>query len=311
MPLDEDSAALVRRLREVNMPRQESLSPSQAREAMAAARTAAAVVPPAIHEMRDIEMRTKSGLVEARLYKPSTEVALPLLVFFHGGGWVLGDLESHDILCRRLAVSGNSNVLAVNYRLAPENKFPAAVEDAVASVDWAFEHAAELQVDPGRIMVGGDSAGGNLAIVVTLERRNSRKPRLAGQILLYPVTDLSCDSASYRIAEAGLPVLGSTMIWFRDHYLAEPAQTQDWRASPLRAPDFLDLPQAYVLTAGYDPLSDEGQAYADKLSANGTSVLHRHHAGQVHAFLTIGAEFPTTEKAIRDIGAFIRGGLQS
>ncbi|NSL21305.1 alpha/beta hydrolase [Agrobacterium tumefaciens] len=311
MPLDEDSAALVRRLRDANIPRQETRSPLQARDAMAAARAAAALQPPMVHKVRDIEMHTETGLIEGRLYRPSAEVELPLLVFFHGGGWMLGDLESHDILCRRLAISGSSNVLAVNYRLAPENRFPAAVDDAIASVDWAFEHAADLRVNPARIMVGGDSAGGNLAAVVTLERRNCRKPRLASQILLYPVTDLSCDSASYRIAEPGLPVLGSSMIWFRDHYLAGPVQAQDWRASPLRAPDFSDLPEAYVLTAGYDPLSDEGQAYAEKLSASGTSVLHRHYAGQIHAFLTMGTDFPTTRDAISDIGAFMRGELPS
>lgn len=311
MPLDEDSAALVRRLREANTQRQETMSPYQARAAMAAARAAAAIQPPVVHEARDIEMHTETGLIEGRLYRPSTEVELPLLVFFHGGGWMLGDLESHDILCRRLAVAGNGNVLAVNYRLAPENKFPSAIDDASAAVDWAFEHAAELQVNPDRIIVAGDSAGGNLAAVVAHERRNNSKPKLAGQILLYPATDLLCDFPSYRIAEPGLPIQGSTMIWFRDHYLAEPAQTQDWRASPLRAPNFCDLPPAYLLTAGYDPLSNEGQAYGEKLSAGGTSVFRRHYAGQIHAFLTIGTEFSSTEEAIRDIGAFMRGILQS
>lgn len=305
--LDEDSAALVRRLRDLNPPRTETLSPLQARAAMAAARKARALVPLLIHEVRDLELGTEMNHIVARLYRPNAQPHLPLLVFFHGGGWVLGDLESHDILCRRLAVAGETNVLAVDYRLAPENKFPSAIEDAVAAVDWAFAHAGELQVNAERIMVGGDSAGGNLAAVVAHERRNNNKPRLECQILIYPATDLACASPSYQIAEEGLPVLGTTMIWFRDHYLVEPFQKEDWRASPLRAPDFSDLPPAYVLTVGYDPLSDEGRTYARKLLDGGVSVVHRHYPGQIHGFLSMGPELPTTETAIAELGAYMRG----
>ncbi|ANL51006.1 alpha/beta hydrolase family protein (plasmid) [Rhizobium phaseoli] len=305
--LDEDSAALVRGLRSLNIPRTETLSPLQARAAMAAARRARAPLPVPMYEVRDLGLGTEKNHIAGRLYRPNAQRDLPLLVFFHGGGWVLGDLESHDLLCRRLALAGKTNVLAVDYRLAPENKFPSAIEDAIEAVDWAFAHAGELQVNVARIMVGGDSAGGNLAAVVAHERRNNNKPRLACQILIYPATDLACASPSYQIAEDGLPVLGSTMIWFRDHYLAERFQEEDWRASPLRASDFSDLPPAYVLTAGYDPLSDEGGAYADKLLNSDVSVVHHHYPGQIHGFLSMGPELPTTETAIAELGAYMRG----
>lgn len=305
--LDEDSAALVRGLRSLNIPRTETLTPLQARAAMAAARRARAPLPVPMGEVRDLDLGTEKNHIAGRLYRPNAQRDLSLLVFFHGGGWVLGDLESHDLLCRRLALAGKTNVLAVDYRLAPENKFPSAVEDAIEAVDWAFAHAGELQVNVARIMVGGDSAGGNLAAVVAHERRNNNKPRLACQILIYPATDLACASPSYQIAEDGFPVLGSTMIWFRDHYLAERFQEEDWRASPLRASDFSDLPPAYVLTAGYDPLSDEGRAYANKLVNSDVSVVHHHYPGQIHGFLSMGPELPTTETAIAELGAYMRG----
>ena len=275
---------------------------------MAAARSARGLVPPPVHEVRDLELNTGKNHIVARLYRPNAQANLPLLVFFHGGGWVLGDLESHDILCRRLALAGEINVLAIDYRLAPENKFPSAIDDAIEAVEWSFTYASELQVDVARIMVGGDSAGGNLAAVVTHDRRNKNKPRLARQILIYPATDLACASPSYQIAGEGLPILGSTMIWFRDHYLAEPSQKDDWRASPLRASDFSDLPPAYVLTACYDPLLDEGRAYADRLLNSGVPVVHDHYPGQIHAFLSMGPELPTTETAIAKLGAYLRQG---
>lgn len=305
--LDEDSAALVRGFRSLDIPRTETLSPLQARAAMAVERGARPSLPVPMVEVRDLALGTQKNHIAGRLYRPNAERDLPLLVFFHGGGWVLGDLESHDILCRRLAAAGKTNVLAVDYRLAPENKFPSAIEDAVAAVDWAFARADELQVNVERIMVGGDSAGGNLAAVVAHERRNNNKPRLECQILIYPATDLACASPSYKIAEEGLPVLGTTMIWFRDHYLAEPFQMEDWRASPLRAPDFANLPPAYVLTVGYDPLSDEGKTYARKLVDGGVSVVHRHYPGQIHGFLSMGPELPTAESAIAELGAYMRG----
>jgi acetyl esterase len=223
MALDPDSAAFVTRLRELDLPRYETLSPEQARAAMAAARQAAAVQPPPIGETRDIEIPAGEGKVGARLYRPvSAKGALPGLIFFHGGGWVLGDLESHDILCRRLSNAGECAVLAVDYRLAPENKFPAAVDDAIAATRWAFANAATLGVDQAKIAVGGDSAGANLAAVVALVALDEGAPRICFQVLIYPVVELAFTHPSHKLDEDALPVLGETMVWFRDHYLQDP-----------------------------------------------------------------------------------------
>jgi acetyl esterase len=307
MPLDSDSAALVAKLAELNLPRYETLTPEQARAAMAAARRAAAIEPPTVGSVRDMEIPAPHGKIPARLYRPlEAQGQIPGLVFFHGGGWVLGDLDSHDILCRRLANAAGCAVLAVDYRLAPEHKFPAAIEDAITATQWAFAHARILEIDPNCIAVGGDSAGATLAAVVSHAARDEGKPRIRLQLLIYPVTELAFSHPSHGLKEAHLPVLGETMIWFREHYLASPEQQQDWRASPLLAKSFSALPPAYVLTVGYDPLSDEGAAYASKLEQAGVQVTHRYFSGQIHGFLTMGVGFPTTKLAIAEIGQVLQ-----
>jgi acetyl esterase len=311
MTFDPDSAAFVARLRELNLPRYETLSPGEARTAMAAARRAAAIQPPPIAQSREIEIPAAAHAIKGRLYRPvAGDTALPVLIFFHGGGWVLGDLESHDILCRRLANAGQCAVLAVDYRLAPENKFPAAVDDAIAATAWLFENAASLRVDARRVAIGGDSAGANLAAVVTHEARDTGVPAIQFQLLIYPVVELGFAHASHQLKEDALPVLGETMIWFRDHYLDGPSHRADWKASPLLAKTFSGLPPAYILTAGYDPLADEGRAYAEKLADGGAAVDHRHYAGQFHGFLTMGVNFPTTEIALAEIGMALQRALR-
>jgi acetyl esterase len=308
MPFDPDCAALVTRLRELNLPRYETMTPLQAREAMAAARKAAAMVPPAIAEACDIVAETSEGSLHARLYRPGSDAeSRPTLVFFHGGGWVLGDLDSHDILCRRLSIAGKSNVIAFDYRLAPENKFPAAVNDAIAAVKWVFENASALRLDPRGIGVGGDSAGATLAATATLQRRVAGSRDIAFQLLIYPAVEMAFSFPSHGLDEPGLPVLGSTMLWFRDLYLNSVDEQKDWRASPLLAKSFLNLPPSYVLTAGFDPLADEGAAYVAKLSDAGVPVFHRHFPGQIHGFLTMGPQLSTTEGALFDIGSWIQG----
>jgi acetyl esterase len=310
MPLDTDSAALIAKLAELGLPRYETLTPEQARSAMAAARRAAAVEPPSIGSVRDLEIPSSHGKILARLYRPiDARGQIPGLVFFHGGGWVLGDLESHDILCRRLANAGECAVLAVDYRLAPEHKFPAAIEDAIAAIRWTFANALMLDMDPDRIAVGGDSAGANLAAVICHVARDDGRLPIRLQLLIYPVVALAFTHPSHQLKEDHLPVLGETMIWFREHYLSGPEQQQDWRASPLLAKSFSALSPAYILTAGYDPLSDEGTAYARRLEQAGVKVTHRHFPGQIHGFLTIGVGFPTTKAAISDIGKELKQSL--
>jgi acetyl esterase len=310
MPLDSDSAALVDKLAELALPRYETLTPDQARSAMAAARRAAAIEPPMVGSVRDLEIPAPHGRIPARLYRPlNAHGQTPALVFFHGGGWVLGDLDSHDILCRRLANAGGCAVLAVDYRLAPENKFPAAIEDAITATHWTFANAQMLDIDPDRIAVGGDSAGANLAAVVSHFARDEGKPRIRLQLLIYPVTELAFSHPSHQLKEDHLPVLGETMVWFREHYLSSPEHQQDWRASPLLAKSFSALAPAYVLTVGYDPLSDEGAAYAGKLEQAGVKTTHRHFPGQIHGFLTMGVAFPTTKLAISEIGQALQESL--
>jgi len=307
MSFDPDCAALVTRLRELNLPRYETMTPVQAREAMAATRRAAAILPPAIAEVRDIVAQTSEGSIRARLYRPGCDAeARPTLVFFHGGGWVLGDLESHDILCRQLAITGESNVIAFDYRLAPVSRFPTAVNDAIAATRWVFENASALRLDPRRIGVGGDSAGGNLAATVAHQHRDEGLRDIAFQLLIYPAVDLSFSFPSHGLNAPGLPVLGSTMLWFRDFYLSSTEEQMDWRASPLFSKSFAGLPPSYVVTAGFDPLSDEGAAYVTKLSDAAVPVFHRHFPGQIHGFMTMGPQFPTTEGALFDIGRWLR-----
>jgi acetyl esterase len=224
-------------------------------------------------------------------------------MFFHGGGWVIGDLDTHDVVCRRLANAAKCAVVSVDYRLAPEHKFPAAVEDCVAATEWVAEQAAALGVDSARMAVGGDSAGGNLAAVVALHARDHGGPALRLQLLIYPATEFAMRHPSHTTRGEGFLLTHSTMKWFRDAYLRSDADMADWRASPLRAADVSRLPPAYILTAGFDPLSDEGAAYADRLSSAGVPVQHVHLPGQIHGFITMGKLIPAAGEAASAAGA--------
>ncbi len=200
-------------------------------------------------------------------------------------------------------------MLAVDYRLAPESKFPAALDDAIAAVRWIVAKSTRLGLDPLRIGIGGDSAGGNLAAVMAIYARNGDLPPLRFQLLVYPVTDLTMSHASYGIAAPGLPVTRSTMEWFRAHYLAEEHEHDDWRLSPLKATVLTGVAPAFIMTAGYDPLADEGEAYATRLRRGGVRVVHSHYPGQIHGFLTMGGVLPTALGAIRELGDAIRRSL--
>ncbi len=310
--MDPDCAEFVARVRERRLPRYETMTPDQARSGMEAVRKAAQLEVPAVGEVRELVIPADGHTISARQYRPmNAGEKEPALVFFHGGGWVLGDLDSHDLFCRRLTNASGCSVVAVDYRLAPEHKFPSAIDDAALAVKWVAEHAAALNVDGTRLAVGGDSAGGNLAAVMAHLSRDGKLPRLAFQLLLYPIVELTFARPSHQLEEDGVPVLGPTLIWFRDHYLADPSQRTDWRASPLMATRFDDLPSAYIVTAGLDPACDEGIAYVARLRDARIPVTHRHFPGQIHAFLTIGPMFPTTKTAVRDIGQELSDALAS
>ncbi len=230
------------------------------------------------------------GEIRARLYVPEGEGdrLTPGLIFFHGGGWVFGNLESHDGVCRALCREARVRVLAVDYRLAPEHRFPAAVEDAVAATEWASSHAATLGIDPVRLAVGGDSAGGNLAAVVALHARE-HGPALRFQLLIYPATDTRTDTRSYEANATGYSLERETMVWFFDQVAPEAADRADPRLAPLRAASHAGLPPALVVTAGFDPLRDDGTAYAEALRRAGTPVTLAENPGLIHGFVGLGA----------------------
>src|SRR5262245_6095255 len=245
-------------------PAYHTLSPKEARQLFRETRPASTPQPPAIGTVKDLS----AGEIPIRVYRPagvSDSTRLPVLVYFHGGGWVIGDLDTHDTLCRQLTAGAGISVIAVDYRLAPEHKFPAAADDAWAATKWIVAHAADLGVDAAKLAVGGDSAGGNLAAVVALQARDAGGPKIALPVLNYPVTDVGAETQSYRDLADGYMLTREGMRWFIAHYLGKPQDAEDWRASPIRATSFAGVAPALVVTAGYDPLRDEGDAYAQKL----------------------------------------------
>jgi len=230
----------------------------------------------------------------------------PCLVFFHGGGWVIGNLETHDVACRKLAVEGELIVISVDYRLAPEHKFPAAVEDAITATKWVAANAQELGIDASRLSVGGDSAGGNLAAVVALAARDGDGPKIASQLLIYPATEARRTHPSQSEPDTSILLTHSVTTWFYRNYLSGVADLDDWRASPARAETLKDLPPAYVLTAGADPLRDEGDEYAARLRDAGVAVAYRHFPGQFHGFFTMGKLLNQANVAASEIGAWLK-----
>jgi acetyl esterase len=258
-----------------------------------------------------IEIPGPSGTIPAHHYLPpqAGPNPRPLLVFFHGGGWVIGDLDTHDGVCRFLAHNTGASVLSVEYRLAPEHTFPSANEDAFACFLWATERAAELGADPKRIAVIGDSAGGHLAAGVSLLARDEDGPRPAMQALLYPVTDAVGDQRSRELFAKGFLLTKADMEWFEQQYVPEPWMMDDPRVSILRAEDLSGLAPAYVTTAGFDPLRDEAEIYAERMHAAGVQVALRRHPGLIHGFANLTAISRTSRAAMHELAGALRMGL--
>lgn len=310
--LDPQAQAVLDRARATGAPRPTSLPPVQARQAYKGSRLPTQPKPRALSVWRELELPNAGGQLPVREYRPAgcaADHVLPALVFFHGGGWVIGDRDTHDVLCRDLCDLAGYAVFSVDYRLAPEHRFPAAVEDAETATRWVAERAAELAIDPARIVVGGDSAGGNLAAVIALSLRGQAGPALAGQLLIYPVTDQHAATDSCRILANGYTLTAADMVWFRNHYLDQD-QYGDWRASPLLAPDLTRLPPALVLTAGYDPLHDEGRLYADALAEAGNAVQYLDFARQMHGFIGMGGVIDEANTAVRLCADWLRQRLR-
>ncbi|KZY30417.1 acetyl hydrolase, partial [Roseovarius sp. HI0049] len=229
--------------------------------------------------------------------------SLPALLFFHSGGWVSGDLDTHDAACRALCNTACCAVVAVDYALAPEHPFPAAINDARAAYAYLRDQAERLGIDRGRIAIGGDSAGANIAAVLALSLRDDAQPMPCGQALLYPATSFVADTPSRREFRTGPTLNGAALDWFAAQYLPDATMREDWRASPLLAASLADLPPTYLATCGHDPLRDEGIAYADRLRQEGVRVEHRHFPGQIHGFLTMGGVMPETTVLIGETAA--------
>jgi acetyl esterase len=308
--LDPDAAAVFKAFQEAGRPPYESVSPAEAREFYLAARPVTNPEPPELKSVAPLAIPSPTGPIPARIYTPmklrQADGLAPCLVFFHGGGWVIGDLDSHDVVCRKLADEGELIVISVDYRRAPEHKFPAAVDDAIAATKWIAGNARQLNIDASRLTVGGDSAGGNLAAVVAISARDGDGPVIAGQVLIYPATDFTMTHPSHREPETSILLTHSVIRWFRDHYLNGAGDVGDWRASPARATTFARLPPAYVLTAGADPLRDEGNEYAGRLKDAGVAVTWRTFPGQFHGFFTMGKLLQQANVAARDIGAWLK-----
>lgn len=305
MPLDPAAKALMEQLDVGGGFRLEELSPSEAREAF----SAMASLDGEVVEMASVEDASFAGphgAVPVRIYRPRDADTLPVVLYFHGGGFVIGNLDTHDSTCRRMAQSADCVVISVDYRLAPEHPYPAAADDCYAALQWVADSAESLRVDSSRLVVAGDSAGGNLAAVVAQMARDRNGPAVSFQLLIYPATDSNCDTDSMRENAEGYFLTRAAMRWFWGHYLSGAESSREPYNSPLSAESLANLPPAYVITAEFDPLRDEGEEYARRLADSGVSVRLRRYDGMIHGFVTMAAMLPQGGEAIREIAASLR-----
>ena len=366
--LHPQARALINLMQERGVPPTHTLSPTDARRFYLERRSFTQPDAPPVAGVADLQAAGPHGAIPLRLYKPlvkATDAAnaqavktvapapaqgqvqapsharaeplakvptLPVLVYFHGGGWVIGDLDTHDTLCRELANGSGCAVVAVDYRMGPENRFPAAVDDCLAATRWVHDNAASLGLDASRLAVGGDSAGGNLAAVVSILARdgasagmtanaanavnavnsgtaaNSATPlTIAFQLLIYPSTDMRALSASHQTNGQGYVLTTDTIAYFQTHYIGDEAKYLDWRASPLLCENLANLPPAFVMTAGYDPLRDEGLAYAQRLTEAGNRATHICFERQIHGFITMGRVIDEANAAVAICASALKG----
>jgi acetyl esterase len=266
----------------------ETMTPAEARQQMEETARARKAEPLPVARIEERTMPGPAGPIRLRLYWPNATDSggpVPAIVYFHGGGHVIGSLDTHDLIARNLCAGAEALVVSVGYRMGPEHKFPAAVEDSWAALEWALANAAELGADPERLGVHGDSAGANLAAVVALMARDKGRPKLRLQSLVYPVADYTLSAPSYQKFGTGYGILTrDAMVWFQKHYLREAADAEDWRASPIKAKSLAGVAPAIVVTAECDVLHDDGQNYAEALRGAGVAVEYREYPGMIHAF---------------------------
>lgn len=301
--LDPQARALIGLMVQKGVPPTHTMTPLQARKFYRDRRAFTQPDPPPMAQVCDLS----AAGVPLRLFRPhAANQTLPVLVYLHGGGWTIGDLDTHDVLCRQLALEAACAVVSVDYRMGPEHRFPAAVDDCVQAFRWVLAHAAELQLDARRTAVGGDSAGGNLAAALCLVERDAGRPLPGFQLLIYPATDMRAVAPSHTTNGQGYMLTSDSIAWYRGNYLATPVEWEDWRASPLLAASHAGLPAALVVTAGFDPLRDEGLQYANALSAAGVPAQYVCFERQIHGFITMSRVIDEALTAVGLCGVALR-----
>ncbi len=309
--LHPQARALLDLIEQSGLPATHTLAPVEARKLYRERRAYSQPAPPPVASVQDQHAPGPHGPIPLRIYRPlvaagaagaagaAPAAILPVLVFYHGGGWTIGDLDTHDTLCRELCNGAGICVVAVDYRMGPEHRFPAAVDDSLAAAYWVQREAAALHVDAARIAVGGDSAGGNLAAVVALAARDAADLPLLFQLLIYPATDMRRGAPSHTSNGTGYLLTRETMTYFHDHYMGGATRDGDWRASPLLAGSLAGLPPALIITAGFDPLRDEGMQYAARLTLAGSRAVLVGFERQIHGFITMGRVLDDANTAVR------------
>ena len=292
---------------EANLRPIEAMTPAEAREQMEATAQARKAEPLPVDRVRERSVAGPAGDIRLRLYWPNRAAPLPAIVYYHGGGHVIGSLDTHDLVARNLCAGAEALVASVDYRMGPEHRFPAAVEDSFAALKWVHANAKELGADPDRLGVHGDSAGANLAAVVALMARDAGSPRLRLQSLVYPVADYRLVGDSYDKYAQGYGLLTrESMVWFRNHYLRSPKDAEDWRASPINAPSLGDVAPAIVITAECDVLHDDGERYAGALRRAGVPVEYKEYPGMIHGFFGMMPAVDDAMNAQRAVWAAFR-----
>jgi len=306
MPIHPQVKKILEEAAALGLPDYQDLSPVEARKQML---ELTSPVDPllAVERVENFMIPGPKGEIPIRLYYPSGDPPFAVLVYFHGGGWVMGDLDTHHGVCHALAKRSSCLVVSVDYRLAPEHRYPSAIEDAYAATSWVAQNADYIQADPDRLAVGGDSAGGHLAAVVALMARDRKGPRIDLQVLIYPITDCKFNTPSYIENKEGYMLTIDLMKWFWNHFIEDEGQANDPYVSPLRAKNFSDLPQALIITAEYDPLRDEGEAYGKRLQEAGVKVTLSRYPGMIHGFIRMNARLDKAKEALDEVAGRLRG----